>query len=141
MPNAEQYTQSELDNITDSRDKVQHLLDWHNDVNRTYDLTLFPLSEESGGTVSFPYTGTFTGTGRSGYYTQWRVDNPNAIAYVDGTDSNESGNYNVWNEVVNGVVHATHGSCKPTSTHLTEMQTNLDALNAKRTLMAANLTS
>ena len=140
MPNSEQFPQSSIDSMTEEKNYLQEMHDWHSNVNKTYNLALIPQTDADG-ERQFPASGSFTGTGRLGYYTQWRTDNPNAIEYVDGSDSNEDGNYNVWNEVVNGVVHATHGSCKPTSTHLTAMQTNLDALNAKRTLMAANLTS
>ena len=80
-----------------------------------------------------------TGEGRRAYYVQWRTDNPNAIAYVDGSGE-ESTNYHVWNEVVNGVVHP-NGTCLASSAALTEMSTRIDEFNTQISWMTENLIS
>jgi hypothetical protein len=140
MPNSETYPQSSIDSVTTELSYLQETHDWHSNVNKTYNLALIPEGD-SERVRHFPASGSFTGTGRLGYYTQWRTDNPNAIAYVDGTDANESLNYNVWNELVNGVVHATNGTCKPTSTQLSNIQSKIDEMTTLIAYMTDNVIS
>jgi hypothetical protein len=138
MPNSETYPQSSIDSLTEEKSYLQELHDWHSNVNKTYNLALLPQTNGDGDRV-FPASGSFTGEGRLAYYTQWRTDNPNAIAYVDGS-GDESTGYSVWNEVVNGVVHP-NGTCKPTSTHLSNIQTKIDDLTTLIAHMTDNLIS
>lgn len=140
MPNSEQFTQSAIDIVTNEKNICQEMYDWHSNVNKTYNLALIPAPLDASSERHFPATGSFTGEGRRAYYVQWRTDNPNAIAYVDGTDANESTSYNVWNEVVNGVVHP-NGTCKPTSTHLSDMSTRIGEFNTQISNMTDNLVS
>jgi len=137
MPNSEQFTQASIDIVINEKNICQETYDWHSNVNKTYDLGLIALTED--GTRIFPATGSMTGEGRRAYYVQWRTDNPNAIAYVDGSGE-ESTNYHVWNEVVNGVVHP-NGTCLASSAALTEMSTRIDEFNTQISWMTENLIS
>ena len=38
----------------------------------------------------------WTSAGIQGYYDDWRIANPNAIEYVDGSDANEHFFYKTW---------------------------------------------
>mgnify|MGYP006883073759 FL=1 len=92
------FTQEECDTYRDGilADCIREK-DLFNGVTKTYTFYEFN-GVDADGMVTYHESNTYewTGAGLQGFYDDWRIANPNAIEYVDGSDANEHFFYKQW---------------------------------------------
>jgi hypothetical protein len=92
------FTQEQCDEYRDGilARSLKHKL-WVNGVTGTYNIAEWTGVDADGMTIFDESTSyEWTGAGLQGFYDDWRIANPNAIEYVDGSDANEHFFYKQW---------------------------------------------